>query len=361
MRRRRTMSICLALTFLALAGLAPSAAAPADGEVQDRPARRYSLGGAFGIQGMKLHTLFIGDPGPDGYRPIRYGSEPTVTSVVEGGPADGLLRPGDVIVAVDGHLITTREGGRRFAYPSPGEPVRMTIRRDGREIDVWIEAAEPPPAPETPEVPEAVRPEESPAPEVSPAPAPSLPSPGTPMPDVPTVAALAPVPPTPPERLLPKAWVGFGLRCSDCAIRTTEETGETRWEFSSPPEITSVEPGGPAARAGLRAGDRILEIDGTSLLTEEGGRAFGALEPGRPIRWTIRRDGEDRTLTVTPEERPEAPAPITSRGMFGNVLYEVRGPGRTMITRSGDEQEILIVAGDVTVRLRRSDPEDDAS
>lgn len=352
-------------TLLALVGLAiflaPLAAVAEGGSARAQPARRYSLGGAFGIEGLELHTLYIGEPGPDGYRPIRFGSEPTVRSIASGGPADGLLRAGDVIVAVDGYLITTREGGRRFAYPTPGEAVKFTIRRDGREIEVWLEAAEPPPAPELTVVPEPVRPSEllAPTPTVTPLPE-SAPSPqASPLPPSPELTPLAPVPPTPPERMLPEAWLGLGLRCSDCGIHVPDETGETLWFFGAHPEITSVEPGGPAARAGLRAGDRLLQIDAVSVLTEEGGRAFGALEPGRPSRWTIRRGDERRDVTVTPELRPEAPGPVRHTGMLGDVFYEVRGSGRTVVTRSEDDREVLITVGEVTVRLRQREPGND--
>jgi hypothetical protein len=66
----------------------------------------------------------------------RFSTEPRVDAV--SGAARGVLKPGDVVVAIDGLPITTREGGRRFANPLPGEPARLTVRRGGKEIALAI-------------------------------------------------------------------------------------------------------------------------------------------------------------------------------------------------------------------------------
>src|SRR5918999_378345 len=67
-----------------------------------------------------------------------FSTEPRIDGVDRGGPADGKLRDGDVIVAIDGVLITTREGGRRLANLKVGVPVTLRIRRAGREMDVTL-------------------------------------------------------------------------------------------------------------------------------------------------------------------------------------------------------------------------------
>jgi hypothetical protein len=55
-------------------------------------------------------------------------SEPRVEGVRDDGPSAGRLREGDVITAIDGALITTRDGARRFAEVAPGTAVTLTWR-----------------------------------------------------------------------------------------------------------------------------------------------------------------------------------------------------------------------------------------
>jgi S1-C subfamily serine protease len=66
----------------------------------------------------------------------RFSTEPVISRLRPDAP--GALAEGDVIVAVDGALITTREGGRRLADLVVAEPVTLTLRRDGRMIDVAL-------------------------------------------------------------------------------------------------------------------------------------------------------------------------------------------------------------------------------
>ena len=66
-------------------------------------------------------------------------------------------------------------------------------------------------------------------------------------------------------------------------------------------QVESVETDSPAERAGLRAGDEIVAIDGhevTPVLTERVPARIGATE-GRPVELTVERDGERITLEPT--------------------------------------------------------------
>jgi S1-C subfamily serine protease len=65
-----------------------------------------------------------------------FSTEPRIETIAPNSPAAGKLRQGDVITAIDGVLITTREGGRRLANLKPGVPVLLSIRRDGVEMEV---------------------------------------------------------------------------------------------------------------------------------------------------------------------------------------------------------------------------------
>jgi regulator of sigma E protease len=72
----------------------------------------------------------------------------------------------------------------------------------------------------------------------------------------------------------------------------------------SEPVLGEVKPGGAGAAAGLRAGDRILSIDGRPI--EDGGqareaiRASGKTGTAVPMQWRIERQGTRLDLVVTP-------------------------------------------------------------
>lgn len=69
-----------------------------------------------------------------------FSTEPRIRNIDPEGPGAGILRNGDVLVAIDGKLITTAEGGRRLGSIRPGQDVALTLRRDGREIRARVTA-----------------------------------------------------------------------------------------------------------------------------------------------------------------------------------------------------------------------------
>ncbi len=75
------------------------------------------------------------------YAPDHRGQGAQVAAVVPRGPADlddGGLRPGDVILAVDGVVL---EEGRNIHDPvtlAGGDPVRLRFRRDGEELETTL-------------------------------------------------------------------------------------------------------------------------------------------------------------------------------------------------------------------------------
>jgi Lon-like protease len=67
----------------------------------------------------------------------------TVQSTIKGMPAAGVLRPGDVITAVDGTPVTCRaDAGTLVKERRPGAPVQLTILRHGRTIPVRLISAD---------------------------------------------------------------------------------------------------------------------------------------------------------------------------------------------------------------------------
>jgi hypothetical protein len=313
--------------------------------------------GSLGITGIECERCrFITGEGPD--RAIFY-TEPVILAIQPSAPSSRVLREGDVLVAIDGHLITTSAGWERFSdLPAEGS-VTLRVRRDGRvrELtvplmsvcaergDAWPTAiaGRSVPAPPLPGLDRAVA--------VAPVPG------AAPLADaVPVAAAARDAPPPPPSlyELPPQARLGFGFQCGHCSY-----DGDA-WSFTDHPEIRGVPRGTEAWEAGLRPGDRIVAIDGVDLMTPDGGRRFAAIEPGDRIRWTVERDGRRMDIETTasaPEEseawsvRAPADGPIRFTGTVGETTVEVRG-GRVSVTESEDGNLIVIQTGDTVIRIR---------
>lgn len=81
----------------------------------------------------------------------------------------------------------------------------------------------------------------------------------------------------------------------------------------SAPQLGDVLPDGVAAAAGLRAGDRVLAVDGEAMGDAQQLRAriraaVDARGEPRPQRWRIERDGETLDVQVTPQAQRQGDA-----------------------------------------------------
>lgn len=250
-------------------------------------------------------------------------------------------------------------------------------------------AAETPRAPRAPRAPHAVVP---PAPAAAP---------------VAPEAGLLDTPET-PGLLTPRGWFGFGFQCAECYVRSGPGDSIAVWEFGSHPTVYSVDLGSPAARAGLRRGDVITKIDGISILTPAGGRRFGTVRPGQPVKLTVLRDGATRVVVARAAERPDRRERAELRdlrkelvrlnevsdlgqlrrelaslnremerirkqdiervrvrttpvrrlryaGVIGGTEVEVRGPGSVVVSETDAKDELVINTGDAVVHIRLAD------
>jgi PDZ domain-containing protein len=70
---------------------------------------------------------------------IKFTTDSTVTNTIKGLPAYGVLRPGDVIEAVDGTPVSCRASIGSLIQARPaGRPVRLTVRRAGKLMNVTL-------------------------------------------------------------------------------------------------------------------------------------------------------------------------------------------------------------------------------
>jgi membrane-associated protease RseP (regulator of RpoE activity) len=277
-------------------------------------------------------------------------SEPVVGAVADESPAARVLRRGDVIVAVDGHPITTAEGGRLLSAPEGDQPLRLTIRRDGRRDMVRLTplalcptdervahlAAPAPPAPDRPGAPARV----------------------TPPPGVPTPGRATATPPTPPEPL-PTGHLGFALLCSDCGWEREGRGAEPRWYFHAPPQVYSVEGGSPADRAGLRRGDVILQVDGMPITTDAGARRFASVQPRESVRYTVRRGGSTTQVMLRAGDRIVASAQTRAeqeqRETEEQMIEVLRGLERIASLRDLDDMRRELT--ELARRLEEDEPD----
>ncbi len=86
--------------------------------------------------------------------------------------------------------------------------------------------------------------------------------------------------------------------------------GQTKYEIGDigiqplvHPQVAGVTEGAPAAQAGLRKGDVILAADGVRNVQHDDLVKHIRSRDGKPVRFTIRRDGEVHEIVATPRNR----------------------------------------------------------
>lgn len=123
------------------------------------------------------------------------------------------------------------------------------------------------------------------------------------------------------------------------------------------PVVAGVEPGRPAAAAGLQPGDAIVAVDGTPVRQWVQVQRAIAASPGRPLTLTLRRDGREVTVTVTPDTvdghgflgvRPQVavrrlgPLTALAEGVrWTGDLVRLTGQGLMAVLRGREEADLL--------------------
>ena len=97
----------------------------------------------------------------------------------------------------------------------------------------------------------------------------------------------------------------------------------------TPADVGTVIEGKAADRAGFKAGDVIVAIDGSPIERFEQIVRTVRLYPGVPLEFTVQRDRREINLTATPDV-------IDQEGRFGHQRY-----GQLGISRSGLDRELI--------------------
>lgn len=93
-----------------------------------------------------------------------------------------------------------------------------------------------------------------------------------------------------------------GTECHGCVISGRHVLGEPDIMFDSAPLISDIRKGGPADGK-LAEKDALAAIDGDAITTRAAAIKLSWLEPGKPVRLTVRREGVPTEVEITPTAR----------------------------------------------------------
>ena len=342
MTRATRYLIPLAIAMLWAAPLAAQQIAPAKCAGGDAV-------GYIGISGIDCNCT-ISTPGSG--KDWSFRTEPEITSLEMDSRAAAVLRVGDVITSVNGKLITTYTGAQELAGLKPGVPVVLGIRRDGQALTYAL-------------TPESVCQNDTRLLGIY---APGRPSGVAPRIAAPGMVAPAETPPATPQPSLPRAWVGsapitpapggyasaivaprglttprvsfgMGLSCSNCGMQYSEKDKTSYMWFTRPPEVYSVERGGPADKAGITRGDLITHINSKRIDSSEGGKTFATAKPGQIVGFTVVRNNSSKVYRVKAERRASVATarPTPQLAQSSRALDEAR-QSLARLQRSQTEQ-----------------------
>jgi C-terminal processing protease CtpA/Prc len=169
-----------------------------------------------------------------------------------------------------------------------------------------------------------------------------------PTPPTPTRPAAPPAPPKKPvsvtlSRVLrPEGYIGIVYsgeqRMQGSYRRHNDRVVEQNLlvSYARYPVIVSVEPGSPAERAGLTAGDTVLSYNGKDVVSEPF-PLYDMLKPGARLNMRVRRNNAVRTVAVTVGRRPAHAAVVGVTGQLSMFSPEIATEVRREMERAEAE------------------------
>jgi membrane-associated protease RseP (regulator of RpoE activity) len=236
-----------------------------------------------------------------------------IEKVLEKSPAEAAgLQAGDVIVKFEGEDVTSvRKLTRLLSEVAPDHEARLKIVRNGDEREVTVTIGKRP----NTEWKEGRFSTTFPEGSFGKLQMPAMPA----MPPTPAIPAMPATPNWKVEGITPRAfaWVGSGRQIGVGISSLTKQLGE---HFGVADGngllITEVRENSPAAKAGLKAGDIIVEIDGKEISPENHLIRILHEKKEGDITLTVVRDRNRQTFTVTPE---------AGKGQFGEFVQTIDG------------------------------------
>ena len=153
----------------------------------------------------------------------------------------------------------------------------------------------------------------------------------------------------------PRGYLGVTLEYGQPATKILRD-GEEYIRFYEYPKIALVEPSSPAERAGILAGDTLLELNGTDVRKEISW--FRLLVPEARITMRVRRDGDAKNMRVIVGEAPQyytlrtTPLPARSPRAPQRVeVYTEPPPGQSAPTPMAAPRFFVFTPGVAGARL----------
>jgi serine protease Do len=142
-----------------------------------------------------------------------------------------------------------------------------------------------------------------------------------------------------------RGWIGVGLQNLDPNLKSRLNVS-----VDEAVVLSAVYPNTPAAKAGLKAGDVLVRIDGQPVGESDAlVREIGTHRPGEKLKLTYLRGGKEAEATVTLAERP-AEDDLRSQRFSSSPAPDEQseGPGLVVTTvERGSPAESLLRPGDV--------------
>jgi len=282
---RKSLAFLLVGFVLVVTGEAQTPEPGAKGEAQTFS---FFFDGDGGYLGVQTEEITKDNFAKYGLREVR---GVAVEKVMEGSPAEKAgLQSGDVIVRFNNEEVTSvRKLTRLLGEVSPDHQAKITVIRSGGERELTATLGK------------------RPMPKFEQGAFGNLPrlergAPFPPSAEMPTLPPMQSIPPTPGTPDQPFVWrSGSGRRIGVGVTSLTKQLSE-HFGVTSGVMINEVRADSPAAKAGLKAGDIIVEIEGKEVKGDiDLIRAVAEKKEG-DVTLTIVRDRNRQTIRVTPEE-----------------------------------------------------------
>jgi membrane-associated protease RseP (regulator of RpoE activity) len=271
------------------------------------------LAQAFGIIGLDVAS-FEESKFPDRPPVISFLAEPVVTLVAK----TSLLKPGDVIEAIDDHPITSSVGSRQFTAPAPGVNT-LTVRRGRDRIVLRVDVVAPPPCTDWTTPPSGVGVQGrrgGPVNFDSTVGGRGRRGGGNTVADsgrvrIPKRYAIWSMRDTSrgpiyvidgvrvePTTVPPSSRYGFAVTCTPTCEKVTTPDGTSFYKFDTAPAISDVLANSPAATAGLKRRDVLVKVDGVSILEDDGAIRLSRSEQRQSLSLTVLRENKEMVLSL---------------------------------------------------------------